>query len=140
EDVGMADPTALQTAVAAAQAVQMIGMPEARILLSQAVIAIATAPKSNASYLAVDRAIADIRAGKSGPVPKHLRDAHYAGAKKLGHGNGYVYAHDEPYAIAAQQYLPDQLEGTQYYEPTSNGFEASITKRLENVRKRLKMR
>ncbi|WP_297571396.1 replication-associated recombination protein A [uncultured Actinomyces sp.] len=140
EDVGMADPTALQTAVSAAQAVQMIGMPEARILLSQAVIAIATAPKSNASYLAVDRAIADIRAGKSGPVPKHLRDAHYAGAKKLGHGNGYVYAHDEPYAIAAQQYLPDQLEGTQYYEPTSNGFEASITKRLENVRKRLKMR
>ena len=118
----------------------MIGMPEARILLSQAVIAIATAPKSNASYLAVDRAIADIRAGKNGAVPKHLRDAHYAGAKKLGHGNGYVYAHDEPYAIAAQQYLPDQLEGTQYYEPTSNGFEASITKRLENVRKRLKMR
>ncbi|EPD30444.1 replication-associated recombination protein A [Gleimia europaea] len=140
EDVGMADPTALQTAVACAQGVQMIGMPEARILLSQAVIAIATAPKSNAAYLAVDRAISDVRAGKCGPVPKHLRDAHYAGAKKLGHGNGYVYAHDEPYAIAAQQYLPDQLEGTQYYEPTANGFEASITKRLENVRKRLKMR
>lgn len=140
EDVGMADPSALQIAVAAAQGVQMIGMPEARILLSHAVIAVATAPKSNAAYLAVDRAIKDIRDGKSGPVPRHLRDAHYPGAKKLGHGQEYIYAHDEPFSIAAQQYLPDELEGAEYYTPTSNGFEASITKRLASVRKRLKMR
>ncbi|MDO5034108.1 MAG: replication-associated recombination protein A [Actinomycetaceae bacterium] len=140
EDVGMADPSVLQTAVAAAQGVQMIGMPEARILLAQAVIAVATAPKSNASYLAVDRAIADIRAGRSGPVPRHLRDAHYSGAKRIGHGQDYIYAHDEPYSIAAQQYLPDSLEGTEYYTPTANGFEASVTKRLANVRKLLKKR
>lgn len=140
EDVGMADPSALQIAVAAAQAVQMIGMPEARIILSQAVIAVAIAPKSNAAYMAIEKAAKDIRDGKSGPVPPHLRDAHYPGAKKLGHGEGYIYAHDEPFSIAAQQYLPDELEGTTYYEPTGNGFEANVTKRLANVRKRLKMR
>ncbi|MDI9587594.1 MAG: replication-associated recombination protein A [Acidobacteriota bacterium] len=140
EDVGMADPSALQTAVAAAQSVQMIGMPEARIILSQAVIAVAIAPKSNAAYMAIEKATKDIRDGKSGPVPMHLRDAHYPGAKKLGHGQDYIYAHDEPYGIAAQQYLPDELEGARYYEPTSNGFEANVTKRLAKVQERLKMR
>lgn len=136
----MADPSALQTAVAAAQSVQMIGMPEARIILSQAVIAVAIAPKSNAAYMAIEKATKDIRDGKSGPVPMHLRDAHYPGAKKLGHGQDYIYAHDEPYGIAAQQYLPDELEGARYYEPTSNGFEANVTKRLAKVQERLKMR
>ena len=140
EDVGMADPSVLQTAVAAAQAVQMIGRPEARIILSQAVIAVAIAPKSNAAYMAIEKATKDIRDGKSGPVPMHLRDAHYPGAKKLGHGQDYIYAHDEPYGIAAQQYLPDELEGARYYEPTSNGFEANVTKRLAKVQERLKMR
>ncbi len=111
EEVGMADPSALQTAVAAAQAVQLIGMPEARIVLAEAVVHVATAPKSNASYSAVDAAIADVRAGRVGTVPAHLRDAHYAGAERVGHGQGYRYAHDEPHAVAAQQYLPDELRG-----------------------------
>ena len=109
EDVGMADPSALQTAVAAAQAVALIGMPEARIILAEAVVHLATAPKSNAAYLGIDRALADVRAGRIGSVPAHLRDAHYPGARDLGHGTGYVYAHDEPHGVAAQQYLPDEL-------------------------------
>nr|BFF17041.1 replication-associated recombination protein A [Promicromonospora thailandica] len=100
EDVGMADPSALQTAVAAAQAVQLIGMPEGRIVLAEAVVHLATAPKSNAAYLGVDAALADVRAGKVGSVPQHLRDAHYAGAKKMGHGEGYRYAHDWPHGVA----------------------------------------
>ncbi|EEH63400.1 ATPase, AAA family [Gleimia coleocanis DSM 15436] len=140
EDVGMADPSVLPLTVAAAQATQLIGMPEARIILAQAVVAVATAPKSNASYMAINRAIADVRAGKIGVVPPPLRDAHYAGAKRLGHGEGYVYAHDEPYSIAAQQYLPDQLKGRVYYEPTGNGFESSLTKRLQKIRSLLKIR
>lgn len=140
EDVGLADPTALPTAVAAAQAVALVGMPEARIILSQAVITVAIAPKSNAAYLAIDRAIADVRSGKAGVVPPHLRDAHYSGAESIGHGIGYRYAHDEPYGIAAQQYLPDSLEGATYYEPTNNGHEARVTSRLAKVRSRLKMR
>lgn len=140
EDVGMADPQALSIATDAAQAVAFVGMPEARIILAQAVIAIATAPKSNASYLAIDRAIADVRAGKAGPVPLHLRDGHYQGAKRLGHGVGYRYAHDEPHAIAAQQYLPEGLEEARYYEPTERGFEAVITSRLAKVRAALKIR
>ena len=123
EDVGMADPSALQTAVAAAQAVALIGMPEARILLAEAVVHLATAPKSNRAYLGIDAALADVRAGKIGTVPPHLRDAHYAGAPKLGHGQGYRYAHDEPHAVAPQQYLPDVLVGTRYYTPTDRGFE-----------------
>jgi putative ATPase len=98
EDVGMADPTALQTAVAAAQAVQLIGMPEARIVLGHAVVHLATAPKSNAAYQAINAATRDIRAGLGGPVPPHLRDAHYAGAQRLGHGRGYRYSHDDPAA------------------------------------------
>lgn len=107
----MADPTALQTAVAAAQAVQLIGMPEGRIILAQAVTHLATAPKSNASYTAVNEAIADVRAGHTGAVPAHLRDAHYPGAAALGHGQGYVYSHDEPHAVARQQYAPDPWSG-----------------------------
>lgn len=134
EDVGMADPTVLQTATAAAQAVAQIGMPEARIILSQAVIAVATAPKSNAAYLAIDRALADVRAGKGGPVPTHLRDSHYKGAEKLGHGAGYVYSHSEPHAIDQQTYLPDDLAEAKYYEPTDRGEERLITKRLEAIR------
>ncbi|MGN8245503.1 replication-associated recombination protein A [Cellulomonas soli] len=134
EDVGMADPSALQTAVAAAQAVALIGMPEARIILAEAVVHLATAPKSNAAYLGIDRALADVRAGRMGAVPAHLRDAHYAGAKGLGHGAGYLYAHDEPHAIAAQQYLPDDLVGTRYYEPSDRGYERAVADRLERIR------
>ncbi|TRW47503.1 replication-associated recombination protein A [Georgenia yuyongxinii] len=134
EDVGMADPTALQTAVAAAQAVAMIGMPEASLVLAEAVVHIATAPKSNAAYKAINAAMADVRAGKAGPVPAHLRDAHYAGAKQHGHGDGYRYAHDYPHGVAAQQYAPDELAGTRYYEPTAHGHERDITARLERLR------
>lgn len=140
EDVGMAAPDVLHTTVAAAQAVAMIGMPEARIILAEAVIAVATAPKSNAAYLAIDAALADLRSGKGGPVPSHLRDAHYAGAKKLGQGQGYIYAHDAQHSVAAQQYLPDDLEGVEYYTPTSNGNEAMITKRLAILKELLNMR
>ncbi|MGW6130603.1 replication-associated recombination protein A [Cellulomonas sp. NPDC055163] len=134
EDVGMADPSALQTAVAAAQAVALIGMPEARIILAEAVVHLATAPKSNAAYTGIDAALADVRAGRIGSVPEHLRDAHYAGAKELGHGKGYRYAHDAPHAVAAQQYLPDELVGTRYYAPSDRGFERSVTERLERIR------
>ncbi len=134
EDVGMADPSALQTAVAAAQAVQLIGMPEARIVLAEAVVHLATAPKSNAAYLAIDKALGDVRGGRLGPVPAHLRDAHYSGAARLGHGKGYVYAHDEPHAVAAQQYLPDELVGTRYYEPNDRGFEHQVAERLARIR------
>ncbi|WP_142120774.1 replication-associated recombination protein A [Rarobacter faecitabidus] len=134
EDVGMADPSALQTAVAASQAVALIGMPEARIILAEAVVHVATAPKSNASYLGIDAAIADVRKGGIGLVPPHLRDAHYSGAKKLGHGQGYKYAHDEPHGVAAQQYLPDALKGRRYYDPTDRGFERALGERLERIR------
>lgn len=140
EDVGMADPTVLPLTVSAAQATQLIGMPEARIILAQAVVAVATAPKSNAAYKAIDQAIADVRAGKIGAVPPHLRDGHYAGAKQLGHGVGYIYAHDAEYSVAAQEYLPAELRGRQYYQPTGNGFEASLTKRLQKLRELLKIR
>ena len=117
EDIGLADPTALTTAVAAADAVAFIGMPEGRINLAQAVIALALAPKSNAVIMAIDAAMADVDAGRIGLVPAHLRDAHYAGAKKIGHGKGYQYAHDHPHGIAAQQYLPDALVDARYYRP-----------------------
>lgn len=135
EDVGMADPQALTTAVAAAQAVQLIGMPEGRIVLAEAVVYLATAPKSNRAYLGVEQAIGDVRAGRIGRVPIHLRDGHYPGAKRLGHGKGYVYAHDEPHGIATQQYLPDELAGAVYYEPTARGFESRIAERLEQIRR-----
>lgn len=134
EDVGMADPTALQTAVAAAQAVALIGMPEGRIILAEAVVHVATAPKSNASYAAIGKAIADVEAGRIGTVPAHLRDAHYAGAERLGHGAGYLYSHDAPHAVAAQQYLPDELVDARYYEPSDRGYERGIADRLGKIR------
>ena len=140
EEIGMAAPEVLTTCVSVAQGVALIGMPEARLLLAQAVVAVATAPKSNATYLAIDRALADVRAGRGGAVPAHLRDAHYSGASSLGHGDGYLYAHDHPHHVAAQQYLPDDLEGTRYYEPTENGHEAMLTKRLGVIRNLLKRR
>ena len=137
EDVGLADPTVLATAVAAQQAVALIGMPEARLALAQAALAVATAPKSNAVITGIDRALGDVRAGRAGQVPAHLRDAHYAGAQALGHGKGYLYPHDYPHAVVAQQYLPDPLVGARYYEPTGNGFEKQIEARLAAVRRLL---
>lgn len=137
EDVGMAAPGVLQTCIAAAQAVQLIGMPEARINLAHATIAAATAPKSNAVLLAIDQAIADVRAGRIGQVPPHLRDAHYASAGNYGHGVGYKYAHDFPHGVASQQYLPDELAGRRYYRPTDHGNEAAIAERLEAIRRLL---
>jgi putative ATPase len=134
EDIGMADPTALQTAVAAAQAVQLIGMPEARLILGHAVVHLATAPKSNAAYNAINAAVADVRAGRGKGVPMHLRDAHYAGAQQLGHGKGYQYSHDAPHSVATQQYAPDDLLGVDYYRPTANGAERSIGERVERIR------
>ena len=135
EDIGLADPTALTTAVAAAQAVQLIGMPEARLNLAQAVIALAVAPKSNAVIKAIDAASTDVRHGKIGTVPPHLRDAHYGGAGKLGHGSGYAYSHDEPYGIAEQQYAPDVVLDAEYYQPTSLGAEAAVKERWERIRR-----
>ncbi|RLU84962.1 AAA family ATPase [Streptomyces griseocarneus] len=138
EDIGMADPVALQTAVAGAQAVALIGFPEARIVLGQVTVALALAPKSNAAYLAIDAALADVRAGLAGPVPPHLRDGHYKGAEKLGHAQGYVYPHDVPGGIAAQQYAPDAVHGRRYYEPTRYGAEARYADVAERVRGRLR--
>ena len=134
EDVGMADPTALQTAVAAAQAVEFVGLPEARINLAQAVIHIALAPKSNAVVKAIGAAQADVRAGLIGTVPGHLRDAHYPGAERLGHGKGYVYPHDLPEGIVGQQYAPDEVNGRAYYEPSSHGMEARFSERSRLIR------
>lgn len=138
EDIGLADPTALQTAVAAAQAVAMIGFPEARITLGQVTVALALAPKSNAACVAVDAALADVRAGLAGPVPAHLRDSHYKGSTALGHGKGYQYPHDLPGGIAAQQYAPDEVHGKRYYAPTRYGAEARYADVAERVRARLR--
>lgn len=135
EDVGMADPQALVIATAAADAVQFIGMPEARIPLAEATIYIATAPKSNAACVAIDDALADVRKGKIGTVPKHLRDAHYKGAKALGHGKGYRYPHDDPRGVLEQEYLPEPLRGTRYYAPRGLGHEREIAERLEKIRR-----
>ncbi|MDO5053220.1 MAG: replication-associated recombination protein A, partial [Pseudoclavibacter sp.] len=135
EDVGLADPDGLGVAVAAAQAVQLVGMPEGRIPLAEATVYLATAAKSNAAYLGVDAAIADVKAGRSGRVPVHLRDGHSAGAKRLGHGRGYVYPHDEPLGVARQQYLPDELLGTSYYRPSGHGNERDVAARLERIRR-----
>ena len=129
EDIGLADSSVLQTCVAAAQAVQLIGMPEARINLAHATVACAMAPKSNAAYAGLNKAAADIKSGRIGQVPLHLRDAHYPGATALGHGKGYLYAHDAPHGVAAQQYLPDDLLEARYYEPTSHGEEAALQQR-----------
>ncbi|MDY6809255.1 MAG: replication-associated recombination protein A [Actinomycetota bacterium] len=134
EDIGMADPMALQTAVAAAQVVALVGMPEARLALTQATIHLATAPKSAGVVSAIGAAIADIEAGKSGAVPAHLRDSHYAGAKGLGSGIGYRYPHDDPDGVLAQQYPPDDLVGVDYYHPTDHGHEREISARLGKLR------
>ncbi len=135
EDIGLADPQALVIAVAAADAVAFIGMPEGRIPLAEATAYLATTAKSNAAYTAIDKAIADVRAGGFGRVPTHLRDAHYPGAKRLGHGKGYVYPHDLEVGVATQQYLPDGLRGRHYYEPTGRGLERDIAARVEKIRK-----
>ncbi len=135
EDVGMADPQALVIAVAAADAVQYVGMPEGRIPLAEAVVYLATAPKSNASYMALDAAIADVRAGNFGRVPPPLRDAHYAGAKRLGHGKGYQYSHDSELGVVEQQYLPDALLGANYYKPTDHGNEREVSARWEKLKR-----
>ena len=137
EDIGMAASGVLQTCVAAAQAVQLLGMPEARITLAHATVAAATAPKSNAAYMGLNEATADLRAGKGGLVPPHLRDAHYSGAAKLGHGEGYKYPHDYPHGVVAQTYLPEDLLGARYYQPTENGQEAVISERVAALRQLL---
>ena len=135
EDIGMADPQALLIATAAADAVQYIGMPEGRISLAHAVVYLATAPKSNAAYLGLEAAAADIRSGKSGRVPAHLRDAHYPGANKLGHGKGYVYPHNDALGVVAQQYLPSEIADARYYVPTDHGNEREVSSRLDKIRK-----
>ncbi|MEZ0049662.1 putative ATPase [Mycobacterium sp. MAA66] len=134
EDIGIADPSALPLAVAAAQTVQLIGLPEAQLTLAHATVHLATAPKSNAVTAALGAAMADIKAGKAGLVPPHLRDGHYAGAAALGHAQGYKYAHDHPGGVAAQQYPPDDLVGVDYYRPTAHGAEREIAGRLEKLR------
>jgi putative ATPase len=134
EDVGMADPSALQAAVAAAHAVEFVGLPEARINLAQAVIHVALAPKSNAVVTAINAAAQDVRAGLIGPVPAHLRDASYRGAQRLGHGDGYRYPHDYPEGVIAQQYAPDVIAGRRYYQPTGHGAEARYADRAERIR------
>jgi len=135
EDIGLADPQALVIAVAAADAVAFIGMPEGRIPLAEATAYLATTAKSNAAYLAIDKAIADVRAGGFGRVPPHLRDAHYPGAKRLGHGKDYRYPHDSDVGVVAQQYLPDELTTKRYYEPTSHGQERDVQGRLDKIRR-----
>jgi putative ATPase len=135
EDVGMADPTALQAAVGAAQAVALIGLPEGRITLAQATIHLASAPKSNAVITAVDAALADVRAGKAGHVPAHLRDGHYAGAQALGSATGYRYPHDSADAVLTQQYPPDELVGTEYYHPSRHGAERELHDRVYHLRR-----
>ncbi len=138
EDIGMADPTALTTAVAAMHAVQFIGMPEAALTLSHAVIHLATAPKSNAATAAIGAAMADVRAGLAGPVPAHLRDAHYRSAAKLGHGAGYRYSHDAPGGVATQQYAPDAVHGRDYYTPSGYGAERPLVERVARLRRILR--
>ncbi|MBP3231060.1 MAG: replication-associated recombination protein A [Anaerovibrio sp.] len=131
EDVGNADPMALVVAMAAVQAVQFVGMPEGRIPLAEAVTYVAAAPKSNAAYMAVDSALDDVRRRDCGKVPVHLRDAHYKGAAKLGHGEGYKYSHDFPGHFVRQQYMPDLMQGTLYYKPTENGREGRLREYLK---------
>ena len=135
EDVGTADPQALQVAVAAAQAVERIGMPESQIILAEAVNYVATAPKSNASYLSIASAMEAVKNTTTSPIPTHLQDAHYKSAGKLGHGVGYAYAHDYKNHYVAQQYLPDDLVGTVFYEPTEMGYEKQIKEHLERIRR-----
>ena len=133
EDVGNADPQALVVAVSACEAVERIGMPEAQIILAQAVTYIATAPKSNAAYLGIDKAMAQVAGEKTALIPPHLQDAHYKSAAKLGHGTGYLYAHDYPMHYVKQQYLPDTLVGRRFYEPTDNGYEKHISEHMKRL-------
>ena len=126
EDVGNADPQALNVAVSAALAAERIGLPEAQIILSQAASYVACAPKSNAAYVAIQNAMENVKTTRTMPVPVHLQDRHYKGAAKLGHGEGYKYAHDYPKHYVKQQYLPDGMEGTVFYEPSDNGYEKQI--------------
>ena len=138
EDVGLADPTALQAATAAAAAVQLIGMPEGRLALAQATVHLATAPKSNAIVTAIDAALADVRGGATGLVPAHLRDGHYQGAKKLGNTTGYRYPHDVAEGVLEQQYPPEDLVGRDYYEPTNRGAERVLADRVPKLRKAIR--
>ncbi|WP_282825402.1 replication-associated recombination protein A [Gulosibacter sediminis] len=135
EDIGMADPQAMVIAESVASTVALIGMPEGQIPLANATVYLATAPKSNASYTGIGAAIADVKAGNAGRVPMHLRDAHYPGAKRLGHGKGYAYPHDDPIGVVEQQYLPDTLRDRVYYSPTEHGWEREITQRLDKLRR-----
>jgi putative ATPase len=135
EDIGMADPSALATASAAAQAVALIGLPEAQINLAHATIHLATAPKSNAVIVAIGEALADVRAGAAGSVPMALRDSHYPGARGLGHGTGYKYPHDDPRGVLTQQYAPDDIVGRDYYRPVGHGDERDVTERLPRLRR-----
>ena len=134
EDVGLANPAALQVAVAAAQAVERVGWPESRIILAEAALMVACSPKSNACYIGIDKALEDVRREKTGQVPIHLRDTHYKGAREMGHGKGYKYSHDYPMARAVQQYLPDGFENRRYYSTKDSGHEAKIKQRLEQIR------
>ena len=134
EDIGNADPRALLVAVAAAQAVEMVGLPEGRIPLAQAAVYLATAPKSNACYLGIDQAMADVETVSQGTIPLHLRDASHPGSRQLGHGQGYLYPHDFPGHYVAQEYLPPELKGRRYYRPTAEGYEREIQSRLERWR------
>ncbi|WTL59981.1 replication-associated recombination protein A [Nocardia sp. NBC_01499] len=140
EDVGMADPTALQTATAAAQVVQLVGLPEARLALAQATIHLASAPKSGAVIAAIGAAMADVAAGKAGAVPPHLRDGHYAGAAKLGNAQGYKYPHDNKDGVLAQQYPPDELVGVDYYQATDHGNEREVGPRVDKLRRIIRSR
>ncbi|ACU71293.1 AAA ATPase central domain protein [Catenulispora acidiphila DSM 44928] len=134
EDIGMADPSSLQVAVAAMQAVSFIGWPEAQITLAHAVIHLALAPKSNSAVKAIGAALEDVHKGLAGPVPPGMRDSHYSGAQTLGHGKGYIYAHDVPGGVAAQQYAPDTVKDRRYYEPTRHGAEARYSDVYDRVR------
>jgi putative ATPase len=134
EDIGMADPSALPTAVAAAQTVQLIGLPEAQLTLAHATIHLATAPKSNAVTTALAAAMDDIKVGRAGLVPAHLRDGHYSGSAALGNAQGYRYSHDDPDGVVAQQYPPDEVVGVDYYRPTGRGGEREMASRLDRLR------
>ena len=134
EDVGIADPMALTVAVSASQAVERIGMPEAQIILSQAVLYVATAPKSNSAVMAVSAAMDAVKSGRTMPVPVHLQDRHYKGAEKLGHGAGYLYAHDYPNHYVKQQYLPDEIKDAVFYEASDNGYEQTIKAHMKRIK------
>lgn len=134
EDIGNADPNALSVATSAFEAINFIGMPEGRIVLAQAALYMATAPKSNSAYVGIDKAINDIKNIKTGDIPTHLKDSHYSGAKNFGHGKDYLYPHSYKDGFVKQQYLPDNLKGTKYYEPTENGYEKEIKERLDKLK------